>query len=307
MTTLGQYAFSYNTKLISFNFGENSQLTAIGDFVFSENYNLIEVTLPETVTSIGIGLFNNCSSLETFTFPANLTTIPENMFYNCEELVSVYFPEDSTISSVGNLAFMYCDSLVDITLPDTVTIIGYNAFFQCDSLVEMYLPSSLEKIDNYAFYGCDLLNEIIYGDPYSLTYIGAYAFGWCPELDELFIADTVTYIGTRAFDNTRNVVLNIEATTKPAGWAADWNTNDAITVNWGVNHRTITVVLDNGESDFLIYENIGTELVTPADPVKVGYDFTGCFTYDGVTYTPYSFTTMPEEDLTVYAQYVVTP
>jgi uncharacterized repeat protein (TIGR02543 family) len=307
VTTIGVYAFSYNTKLVNFNFGENSQLSTLGNSVFSDNFSLVSIVLPESVTSIGAGLFNNCYSLETFTFPVSLTTIPENMFYNCEELVSVNFPEDSTISSVGNLAFMYCDSLVDITLPDTVTIIGYNAFFQCNSLVEMYLPSSLDKIDNYAFYGCDLLNEIIYGDPYSLTYIGAYAFGWCPELDELFIADTVTYIGPRAFDNTRNVVLNIEATTKPAGWAADWNNNGAITVNWGVNHRTITVVLDNGESDILIYEKIGTALLAPADPLKVGYDFTGWFTYDGVTYTPYSFTTMPEEDLTVYAQYVVTP
>ncbi|MDD3713072.1 MAG: leucine-rich repeat protein, partial [Candidatus Izemoplasmatales bacterium] len=256
---------------------------------------------------IGTGLFNNCRSLESFTFSASLVTIPDNMFYNCDELVSVYFSETSTLYSVGNLAFMYCENLANITLPDTVTTIGYNAFFQCNSLVEMYLPSSLIKIDNYGFYGCDLLTTIIYGDPYSLEYIGNYAFSWCPELNELFIADTVTYVGIRAFDNTRDVILNIEATSKPAGWAADWNANGALTVNWGVNHRTITVVLDNGESDILIYEKIGTVLTAPADPVKVGFDFTGWFTFDGVSYTPYSFTTMPEEDLTVYAQYTVTP
>lgn len=307
VTTIGMYAFSYNTKLISFNFGENSQLTTLGQNVFSDNSSMVNIVLPETVTSIGAALFYNCISLETFTFPANVTSIPNNMFYNCLELVSVYFSETSAITAVGSLAFMYCDSLADITLPDTVTTIGYNAFFQCNSLVEMYLPSSLIKIDNYGFYDCDLLTNIIYGDPYSLEYIGSYAFSLCPELDELFIADTVTYVGVRAFDNTHNVILNIEATSKPTGWADDWNVNGATIVNWGVNHRTITVVLDNGESDILIYEKIGTALIAPSDPVKVGYDFTGWFTYDGASYTPYSFTTMPEEDLTVYAQYMVTP
>ena len=158
-------------------------------------------------------------------------------------------------------------------------------------------------IDDYAFYNNQWITEYTFGNIYNLTYIGGYSFYQNLSLVEFFIPDTITYIGANAFYANHDLVLNCEPISQPALWDINWNANGATTVNWAVNHRTITLVLDNGEADILIFQKIGTIVTQPTAPTKAGWDFDGWYIYDGVDFIPYSFTTMPEEDLTVYALY----
>ena len=59
----------------------------------------------------------------------------------------------------------------------------------------------------------------------------AYAFKNYDYLNSVFIPDTVTVIGHRAFENYTGTI-NVQAEAKPENWDADWNPNHA-TVNWG--------------------------------------------------------------------------
>lgn len=84
--------------------------------------------------------------------------------------------------------------------------------------------------------------------------------------------------------------------TKPAGCHVDWKYN-VLNVNWDVNHRTMTVKLDNEECDVTIFQKVGTDVLTPSDPTKTGYIFVGWEKYGGSSCIPYSFTVMLEENL----------
>ena len=65
------------------------------------------------------------------------------------------------VTSIGDYAFFWCESLASITIPNSVTSIGYDAFYDCRSLTSVTIPDSVTSIGNYAFYYCSSLQYII--------------------------------------------------------------------------------------------------------------------------------------------------
>jgi len=65
----------------------------------------------------------------------------------------------SSVTSIGDCAFIDCKSLISITLPSSVTSIGKEAFYNCSSLAFIALPSSITSIGSGAFDGCNFLIE----------------------------------------------------------------------------------------------------------------------------------------------------
>ena len=74
---------------------------------------------------------------------------------------------------------------------------------------------------------------------------------------------------------------------------------------WTVNSYTISFVTNGGSSISNLTQNYGTATVKPSDPVKVGSTFNGWFT-DTALSIPYTFTTMPANNLTLYAKWTAT-
>jgi hypothetical protein len=58
-------------------------------------------------------------------------------------------------------AFVYCNDIVSITLPDTVTTIDNRAFLDMGGLKSVTIPSSVKTIGAYAF-GCTSLKDVYY-------------------------------------------------------------------------------------------------------------------------------------------------
>ena len=109
------------------------------------------------------------------------------------------------VTQIGDYAFLGCDSLTSITIPDGVTQIGDYAFCCCDSLISITIPDGVTQIGDHAFQWCDSLISITIPD--GVTQIGDCAFCRCDSLTSITIPDGVTQIGSDAFKNCPNLTI----------------------------------------------------------------------------------------------------
>ena len=91
------------------------------------------------------------------------------------------------ITSVGDDAFYWCDSLEKVTLPDGLTRIGKKAFSHCTRLKHISLPDSLTSIDDRAFYYNYALDSIFV--PKNVADIGERAFSDCKYLVKIDVSE----------------------------------------------------------------------------------------------------------------------
>ena len=78
--------------------------------------------------------------------------------------------------------------------------------------------------------------------------------------------------------------------------------NIVVYASFAINQYTISFETNGGTSVAEITQNYATEVTAPASPAKNGYTFGGWFK-DSALKTPYAFTTIPAENITVYAKW----
>ena len=127
----------------------------------------------------------------------SVTSIGDMAFYYCQGLRSIEIP--NSVTSIGGYAFYYCSGLTSIDIPNSVTSIGEHAFCNCYRLTNVVIPNSVTTIGEYAFQSCYGLTSIVI--PNSVTSIGSYAFSYCSGLTSIVIGNSVTSIGDEAFSN----------------------------------------------------------------------------------------------------------
>ena len=129
--------------------------------------------------------------------------------YSISEDGEVIAGDDYSVTSIGNSAFAYCDSLTSITIPAGVTSIGNSAFYGCSSLTSITIPASVTYIGSSAFFGCSNLATVIFEEGSRLESIGDYAFRSCGILTSITIPASVTSIRNYAFHNCSNLATVI--------------------------------------------------------------------------------------------------
>lgn len=72
---------SYNLPAGVINFGD----------VFSDCKNLVNITIPNSVTNIGVGAFWQCANLASITITNSVTSIGNYAFYDCKNLKDIYY------------------------------------------------------------------------------------------------------------------------------------------------------------------------------------------------------------------------
>ena len=223
--------------------------------------SLPDIVIPTSVTSIGDRAFFSCFSLKYISIPKSVICLNGNPFENWNgklECLSpnfvyeddVLFNKDksriisfrnrniksyvipSSVTSIGDSVFFYCDSLSEIVIPSSVTSIGDWAFSYCVLLKYISIPKSVIGLNGNPFaewngkleclspnfvYEDDVLfnkdkSRIIsfrkqniksYVIPSSVTSIGDWAFRGCRSLSEIVIPSSVTSIGKGAFYNCK--------------------------------------------------------------------------------------------------------
>ena len=210
VTSIGAGAFSGCENLTTIHLPSN--ITEISSHTFSDCINLKSIIIPDSVTSIGNGAFWGCINLNNLTIPDNIKEIEKNAFYNCKKFTSITIPNE--VSEIGYGAFGGCDNITSVTAPSfalssisknslsTVVITGGEeipvaAFDACQTLKEVTLPDSIKRIGRAAFYGCTNLKSITL--PQNLTAIEDNAFNECSSLTSITLPDSVTSIGECAF------------------------------------------------------------------------------------------------------------
>ena len=215
----GKVAYSYkgtmpeNTSIIL-----KDGTVSISGGAFRSKYNLLSITIPNTVNSIGAKALQYCSSLEELVIGNQVTYIGSNAFESCNKLTEVIIPDSVTylgteafrscseltsvtignsLTTINEDVFDYCSKLTSVILGQSVTTIERDAFNYCHALTSINIPESVTTIGDTAFYYCDSLTSITLPD--SLTYIGGSAFGNCSKLTQITIPESVTYIGSGAF------------------------------------------------------------------------------------------------------------
>lgn len=171
-----------------------------------------------------------------------------------------------TVTKIATWAFNACNTLTEVTLPNTVDEIGYQAFFKCSNLTKVIIPEGVTKIGQAAFYGCSQLTSITIPGTITdmdqafsgntalshvtlrngISNISNMAFNGCTGLTEIKVPTSVYEICPGAFNGCTNLkrvlleknikTININAfndctnlsDVKYNGYKTDW---DKVTVN----------------------------------------------------------------------------
>ena len=84
--------------------------------------------------------------------------IGDSAFVFCDNLTTIVIPD--SVKSIGRQSFAFCRGLANVTIGNGITSIGRGAFEGCSSLLNINIPDSVESIDEYAFHDCQNLEKI---------------------------------------------------------------------------------------------------------------------------------------------------
>ncbi|MDR0918912.1 MAG: leucine-rich repeat domain-containing protein [Oscillospiraceae bacterium] len=110
-----------------------------------------------------------------------------------------YSGSQYTVTSIGERAFLYCENLVTINIPEGVTSIEDKAFYDCLKLTEITIPSTVTTIGNNAFYSCNKLETVTFAENSQLREITA-AFVSCSALKSIVLPEGLTTITSTSTD-----------------------------------------------------------------------------------------------------------
>ena len=135
ITTLQEYAFRSNTKLVEVNLPRT--LKTIGDAAFINCSKLEQLIIPRSVTKIGMGLVQRCTELKEVVIFKEATTIGGSMFYLTPSAVIYCEDESTALAYAKKYSFNYSI----ITENYNIT---YNENAGTDTITNM--PSTQNKV-----------------------------------------------------------------------------------------------------------------------------------------------------------------
>jgi len=213
VTSMGTGAFGMNgkhLKEVSF-----PRLAVIPENAFIYDWALTKVGIPSAVT-IGDNAFNLSDSgsrswaltrpdsfepvnLVDFTIPESVTWIGESAFAYVDAPLVI----SAGVTYIGDHAFYACYGLREVTIPESVSTLGANVFSYCENLTSVKIDANLTRIPEGSFYKCSNLTDVVLADCVQEIGGGTYkngAFAYC-RLTSLKLPAGLKTIEEGAFKN----------------------------------------------------------------------------------------------------------
>ena len=108
------------------------------------------------------------------------------------------------VTQIADYAFMGCNGLKKVILPDSITYIGIQSFGGCYDLEEINMPKSLAIIEARAFESTNLkIKKLEFSE--NLIYIGNNGFWGVESLEEITLPNSLTSVGNYVFSQCKNL------------------------------------------------------------------------------------------------------
>ena len=291
VTKIGADAFEACSKLTEINVeNDNTAYSSVDGVLFNKDTTTLicypagktgtTYTIPNSVTEIVADAFEGCSKLTTVTIPNSVTKIFNYAFFNCHNLTSVTIPNSVTL--IGYKVFYGCDNVTlncehkakpngwdDYWSPSYATVIWQELdatdldypelavnvddfTFEVTSSVEPYTA----KITGYTGTNPNVVlprKVTIDGKVHAVTELSANVFDNNKIIMAVYIPNTITKIGSKAFNENYELTIYCEANcdfeTHPAEWANNW---------FGTNNSYFSVVGNTIVAGWYIYQIYNT-------------------------------------------------
>ncbi len=203
-----------------------------------EDFNLVtQLVVPDTIVGIADYAVQRFGQIKDVILPNSVKIIGEGAF-NASGVVNVVIGEG--VESIGTVAFGYAIYLDTVILggydwdessmtKSSLKTIGDNAFIGCEKLSKIEIPETVESIGSYAFrktamwqnatdglvyagnWLVDCNNERINQDYIEILDgtrgIAKYAFYECSKVYEVALPESVKLIGSSAFYKCRSLLM----------------------------------------------------------------------------------------------------
>lgn len=141
VTSIGELAFEGRSGLTSVTIPNS--VTSIGKYAFSSCSGLKEVKISDLAAWCKMNFYSSTSNplayahnlylngelIVDLVIPNSVTTIGDYAFHGCSGLTSVIIP--NSVTEIGYSAFYGCSALTSMTIPNSVTSISNGAFYTC--------------------------------------------------------------------------------------------------------------------------------------------------------------------------------
>ncbi|ELP95359.1 hypothetical protein EIN_412180 [Entamoeba invadens IP1] len=215
--SFGNKCFQYEETLTSFT--PPKGVTSLGKYCLYNCYNLIAVSLPETLRNIDEKCFKNCTALRHINIPFNLKILRKSVFASCCSLSGVslsnnvkeigqrcfekctsisHFDFPNNLTSLGRMSFNSCCNLQFVSLGYSIESVGEKCFIDCAGLSEVQIGNKVKNIGNECFSGCFKLKRVMF-ETKVLDKISESCFAFCSNIVEIEIPKSVTKLERKCF------------------------------------------------------------------------------------------------------------
>ena len=237
-----------------------TNVTSLDFEAFSSCYNLISISLPNSLKTINQNVFVNCTKLQSVQWPNNngfslhfgvfqfcsftSMTLPKNLisfdggaFIGCSNLTEILFDEanpnycsiDGVVYSKDKktiVAYPNGKELTEYTILSGVENIGASSFSHSHKLLKLNIPSGVKTLGSGCFESMSNLRSLTI--PEGVTEIPVYCCAWNNALEEVNISENVTKIGNYAFADNKMARIVIPSRIRSIGEGAFLDRKGAI-------------------------------------------------------------------------------